>query len=69
MEIEEKSTEEKILDALQERGASLSWLARQTSYSYTHFYNVFKQPGQFKKKLTKQMLNKVNEVLKTDFKL
>lgn len=64
-----KTAEEQIVEHLEENGQSYTWLANKIGLSVGHLHLVLKGEGENKKILTKKNLDKINEVLKTKFKV
>lgn len=64
----EKTTEQLIVDHLENNGQKLSWLAKRIELSLGHLHSVLKGEGNVKRELTEDNLKKINEALGTKFK-
>jgi lambda repressor-like predicted transcriptional regulator len=67
----QKTIEEVILATLKERGISINKLSSKTSLNQSHLTKILRPPnkGTEKRKLSQPLLDKINNVLNTDFKL
>ena len=69
MIITDKATaEQQIVAHLINNGQKLVWVAKNIGVSPGHLFLVLKGEGERKRDLTKKNLDKINELLKTDFK-
>lgn len=62
------SPEEQIVKHLEDNGQKFNWLADKLGLSVGHLSLVLKAQGADKRDLTQENLNKINEILGTDFK-
>lgn len=60
--------ENQILDRLKQSGTSVAWLSRQIGYSNRYLSDILNGYGKKKKKLLPRHIEKINEILDTDFK-
>jgi len=63
----ERTPEEKIVDHLEANGQKYTWLAEKIGISVGHLHLVLKGEGLNKKALTQDNLDKINDVLGTNF--
>ena len=67
--IKTETVEQKIVNHLKENGQMLKWLSDGIGCSVSHLHSVLKGKKQVKRSLTANNLEKINAMLKTDFKL
>ena len=63
-----KTVEEQIVQHLKDNGQMLKWLAGKIGISPSHLFCVLKGEDRQKRDLTPSNLEKINEVLRTNFK-
>jgi antitoxin component HigA of HigAB toxin-antitoxin module len=61
------SPEALIVQHLEEEGRKPSWLADRIGISRSHLHNMLKSPEPWKKRLTPELREKINQVLKTNY--
>ncbi len=67
MGIKKFTTEKAIIKHLDDNGQMLKWLADKIGVHTGHLHHVLKGNKKTKRVLTESNLQKINEVLKTDF--
>ncbi len=68
MEEQKKTVEQEIVDYVKMNGLKLNWVSKNIGISNSHFFMILKGEGFTKRELTQANLDKINELLKTDFK-